>query len=174
MKGAELRLTCLPPIIEADSRVLILGTMPGAKSLEKQQYYANPGNQFWRIIYGLYDQMPSEYYAARLAFVKRHHIALWDVLKHCSREGSSDGKIRDIEVNDIGDLIAGHPQLKCLAFSSQKAHQLFDTYIKPRIEDFDQRPLAVVVLPSPSGQNARLNFKQKLQNWQILKEYLET
>ena len=165
-------LVCLPPIIDSNSRVLILGTMPGAMSLQKQQYYANPGNRFWNIIYGLFDLPLEKYYEARVNFVKTKGIGLWDVLAQCSRAGSSDSSIRDIVVNDFGGLLKNYPNVRCLAFSSRKAFQLFDKHVKLHSKEIEKRLIKLIVLPSPSGQFARMSYTEKLNAWRIIREYL--
>ena len=95
--------TSFAPIIDDKSKVLILGTMPGGKSLEKQQYYANPRNQFWKIIDNLFDETLPTDYEKKINFLKDKRIALWDVLKACSREGSLDANIK--KTGFIGILI---------------------------------------------------------------------
>jgi len=168
-----LRLTCLPAVINIDSRVLVLGTMPGAQSLQKRQYYGNPGNRFWRVLYGLWDLPPEADYTARIEFVKSKGIALWDVVKQCTRAGSSDSNIKDITVNDFGALLEKYPGVRCLAFSSQKASQLFQKYALPRLGGEEASALDFIVLPSPSGHNARVSFPQLLAAWQKIRDYLQ-
>jgi len=166
------RLTCIPPIIDDNSRVLILGTMPGVLSLQKQQYYANPGNLFWKIIYGLFNLLPEENYDARVAFIKKKGIAVWDVLKHCTREGSSDSNIMDIEVNEFSELLKRYDRIKCIAFSSQKASQLFFKFVVPDTEETVKQRVKFLSLPSPSGQNARMNLTGKIAAWKRITDYL--
>jgi len=83
------------PIADEKCKVLILGTMPGVMSLKKQQYYGYDRNAFWRIMYALFDLVPDDDYERRKHFVLEHHIAVWDVLMACEREGSSDSDIKN-------------------------------------------------------------------------------
>jgi len=83
-------VTSFEPIVDKNCKVLILGTMPGEISLQKQQYYANKQNQFWKIIYSLFNKDVEDDYEKRKIFLLDHHIAIWDVLKSCDREGSRD------------------------------------------------------------------------------------
>lgn len=82
-----------PPIIDADSRILILGTLPGDPSLKISQYYGNPGNQFWNILFAIYGQPDDLSYVSKLQFLREHGIALWDVIHRAKRDGSEDSKI---------------------------------------------------------------------------------
>ena len=78
------------PIVDEHSRILILGSMPGIKSLEQQEYYAHPQNRFWRLLALLLQEDVSQDYSAKQALLHKHHIALWDTLGYCEREGSLD------------------------------------------------------------------------------------
>ncbi len=167
-----IRLTCMSPIIDGNSRVLILGTMPGVQSLQKQKYYANPGNHFWKIVYGVFHSLPEQDYDNRVAFIKKQGLALWDVLKHCTREGSSDANIKDIEVNDFAELIGRYSRIGCIAFSSQKAAQLFYNFVMPDILQIVEHRVTILSLPSPSGQNAHISLESKITAWKKIIDYL--
>ena len=101
----------LEPVADAGSRVLLLGTMPSPKSREAGFYYAHPQNRFWRVLAALWGEETPAGTQERLAFARRHHIALWDVLRACSIEGADDGSIRQPEVNDLRQVLerAGTP-----------------------------------------------------------------
>jgi len=101
----------LLPIIEKSSRILILGTMPGEQSIAKQQYYGNPSNQFWKILFTIFNEDFSLSYEDRKALLSKHKIALWNVLASCQRQGSSDAKIIEEVPNDLDKFahsISGH------------------------------------------------------------------
>jgi methylated-DNA-[protein]-cysteine S-methyltransferase len=166
------RLTCMPPIIEENARVLILGTMPGEQSQQKQQYYANPGNHFWKIIYGIFDQSPGHDYADRVAFVIAKRIALWDVLENCTRRGSSDSNIKNVVINDVSGLITRYKEIRCIAFGSRKASELFFRYLRPLPDEIVKRQIKFLLLPSPSGRNARINPAGKIAAWKKITEYI--
>ena len=102
------RISSFPPIIDDASKILILGSIPGVKSLEKQQYYAHPQNAFWKIIFALFEEEFTENYAERIQVLKKHHIALWDVIDSCERKGSLDSEIRNEEANQIAELLDKH------------------------------------------------------------------
>lgn len=147
------------PIIFPDSEILILGTMPGEKSLELQQYYGNRGNQFWKLLFTLLEEPFSLDYAIRIALLKKYKIALWDVLQYCEREGSLDSNIKNEQFNDFITFYNENNQIKHILFSSKKAAVYYDKY-KNR-EDV----LSYDILPSPSGANATKTFAEKLEIW---------
>ena len=95
------RISSFLPIIDAQSEILILGSIPGVKSLEKQQYYGHPQNKFWKIIFELLNEEFTDDYTQRIATISKHHIALWDVIDSCERKGSLDSEIRNEEANQI-------------------------------------------------------------------------
>ncbi len=168
-----MRVSCLPPVIDRSSRVLILGTMPGIRSLQQKQYYANPANHFWQLIYHLFDLTLEAEYNDRIKLIKARGIGLWDVLSRCQREGSSDTAIRDFEINDFSSLLSKYRGIRCLAFSSRRALDIFKAKVLPWCPEIHARGITLLTLPSPSGQNARMNFAAKLKMWQTLNDFLE-
>ena len=153
------------PIIDDKSKVLILGTMPGGKSLEEQQYYANPRNQFWKIIDNIFDEPLPPDYEEKTDFLKDKGIALWDVLKACSREGSLDVNIKNEEINDFKTLFDNYPDIRCVAFNGTKAYDIFKKNIG---FDFQKD---FVKLPSTSPAHT-IKFEQKLKEWEKIRKYL--
>ena len=101
--------TAFPPIVDANSKVLLLGTMPGDRSLRLQQYYGHAGNHFWKLIYTLFGEPLEPEYEARKLFLLAHEIALWDVLESCTCEGSLDSNIKNEVVNDFAAFYEQHP-----------------------------------------------------------------
>ena len=115
----------LRPNIDKDCRALILGSMPGVKSLEAQQYYAHPQNRFWPMMAHLLgEELPSAY-EEKLAMLLRHHIALWDSIGSCEREGSLDSAIRDEQGNDFAALLQEYPGIRAIYFNGGKSAQAF-------------------------------------------------
>lgn len=151
-----------PAIVDADCTVLLLGTMPGDKSLSLQQYYGHAGNHFWKLIYSLFDQPVNPDYESRKAFLLAHGIALWDVLESCTCEGSLDSNIRNEVLNDFDTFYQQYPAIEHVFFDSKKAEQFYMKYVK-------QHPDKVYhLLPSPSRANASKTFEQKLSAWKEL------
>jgi len=148
------------PIATKTSSILILGTMPGEKSLELQQYYGNRGNHFWKIMFAMLNEPFTTDYSERVALIKKHDIALWDVLQFCEREGSLDSKIKNEAANDFEAFYKVYPNIKHVFFSSKNAAAYYDKYVGRR------EGLLYDVLPSPSGANATKSYVQKLEEWQ--------
>lgn len=150
-------------------RVLILGTMPGKMSLEKQQYYGHPQNAFWRIVGELLHIDPKADYATRVRQLADKNIALWDVLKFCVRESSLDTDIeRDSEVpNDIVQLLKTHSTIRRVCFNGAKAAQLYRRHILPQIPD-NFRAIEYSPLPSTSPAHAGMRYAEKLAAWRVI------
>ncbi len=155
------------PIIDDNSRVLILGTMPGPESLRKKQYYANSTNQFWKIIYRVLDESeePPSNYEKRIKFLKENGIALWDVLESCEREGANDSKIANGKPNDFKTPLRKSPNLRRFFFNGKKAEHCFKKYGCP--EDVD-----CIGLPSTSAANRRMTLDEKVGRWLVIKYFL--
>ena len=148
-----------PPIIDNNSTILILGTMPGEKSLELQQYYGNRGNQFWKILFTIFGREFTHDYNEKKKLLADYGIAVWDVLEYCEREGSLDSRIKNEVPNDFEGFYKKHPQVKHVFFSSKNAAAYYDKYVGRR-ED-----VAYEILPSPSGANASMPVLGKLEVW---------
>ena len=159
------RIKSFPPIIDGQSEVLILGSIPGAKSLEMQQYYAHPQNQFWKIISQLTEEKFTTDYSERLAILKKHHIALWDVIDSCERKGSLDSAIINEEANEIKELLIQHPNIKAIFCNGQKSHKNLQKILG---RDF---PVPVYLLPSTS-QLDTVGLDAKLEVWKSIKPFL--
>lgn len=152
-------------IVGSKPRVLILGTMPGAESLRKREYYAYRHNQFWKIIYAVFGGKTSDKYTDKVKYLKRNKIALWDVLGKCRRENSSsDSEIREEIPNKIPELLKAHPSIKRVFFNGRPAETFFKKHFKG---PFAQK---LRVLPSTSPANASYTFSEKLKRWKKVKE----
>ncbi len=114
--------TGLPPVVDEGTRILILGSLPSDQSIAAKQYYANPNNHFWSIVYAVFDRgSPHPQYAERLDFLRSVGVGLWDVLQSANRDGSSDSRIRGETPNDIGKLLAEHPHVEKVLANGAKA-----------------------------------------------------
>jgi hypoxanthine-DNA glycosylase len=153
-----------PPIATSKAHILILGTMPGEESLTRKEYYANPRNQFWRIMQELFGVPLSAPYAGRVASLQENRIALWDVLHSCERVGSLDSAIKNAVPNDFGALLASMPELKAIAFNGKKSAEWFERWVT-----VDTSGLRKLVLTSTSPA-AAMAFEKKLASWAVLKE----
>jgi hypoxanthine-DNA glycosylase len=148
----------LAPVISADTRLVILGSFPGAASLAAQQYYGHPRNNLWALLSALWDEdLVSLAYAQRLDALKRHRTGLWDVYRSCEREGSLDSAIRAPVPNDLARLKALAPQLRAVAHNGAESAR------SRRITE--QLGVDVHTLPSTSPANASWSFERKLAAW---------
>ncbi len=150
------------PIARQDARVLILGSLPGQKSIEEQRYYAHPRNAFWPIMGALFGINGS--YETRSVQITENSIALWDVLFASVRPGSLDADIQNDTalVNDFEAFLNRHSQVELIVFNGKKAEQLFLKLVPTEITA-QQRLLG---LPSTSPAYAAMPYAKKLQKWQ--------
>lgn len=163
-------LTSFAPVITPETRVLILGSMPGQRSLDQQQYYAHPRNLFWSIMQELFGVPRQTPYAERLAGLTAAGVGLWDVLMHCEREGSLDADIdRATEVpNDFPALFEQYPAIRALCFNGQKARAAFRRHVEPALPT----RIRLVTFPSTSPANAGLSLQAKLARWREIQSLL--
>ncbi len=162
-----------PPIAAPDARILILGSMPGKRSLEKHQYYAHPRNSFWPIICKLLSADADLNYKDRKNLLLTNKIAVWDVLKSCYRKGSLDTDIdhASIEPNDFTSFLSEQNQITSVFFNGAKAEQLFNKNVLNMLEE-DHIDLSYYKLPSTSPAHAAMTMQQKLLKWQIIKKFI--
>lgn len=156
------------PLVDDECRVLILGSMPGRRSLDMQEYYAHPQNRFWRLLALLLNEEMPLTYADKCALLLRHHIALWDTLGYCEREGSLDSDIKNEQPNAVCELLAEQPQIKAVFCNGGKAAAAFKRYFAKSLP----REIDVYYFSSTSPANARKRLENLAQEWQIFLQYL--
>ena len=162
MTSSAPLLIGLAPVLALDTRVLVLGSFPGAASLAAQQYYAHPRNQLWPILSALTgEDLTALAYEHRLPRLLAHGFGLWDVLQACQRQGSLDAAIRNSAANDFARLRMLCPALESVGFNGQAAGKF-----APQFAAAGYRTL---VLPSTSPAHASLTFAQKLAAWRALR-----
>lgn len=116
------RVRAFDPVADAETRVLILGSLPGVASLQAGRYYAHPRNGFWSLVAGAIGvDLPALDYPARLATLRAHGIGLWDVIADAERSGSLDSAIRNPAIRDLGALAATLPRLRAIVFNGGTA-----------------------------------------------------
>ncbi len=158
---------CFPPVARADTRLLVLGSLPGAVSLARQQYYAFPQNQFWRLMSRVIDRdLVPLTYEARLAALLDAHVGLWDTVAAATREGSLDADIRLHAASDLAYLVDTLPQLRAVAFNGVTSARIGRAQLDG-VEGID-----LIDLPSSSPAYASLTFDRKLATWLRLRAYL--
>lgn len=160
-----MQIFSFPPISDARAKVLILGSMPGIKSLSENQYYAHSGNQFWRIMFDLFDRIYSTEYAVRSKLIIDSKIALWDVLQACVRKTSSDNDILQEMPNDFKDFFNNHSKIKAIFFNGKNAEEYFRNYVH-------NVNLPSFILPSTSSANTWKSYNEKLNEWRIILRWL--
>lgn len=156
---------CFPPVVDANTRVLILGSLPGEMSLAQQQYYGNPKNRFWNLVGDAIGTDLIELdYAARLRALLYNHIGLWDVVAEARRMGSLDSRIRDHASNDLVALIDTLPNLHSIAFNGGTAAKLGTKALGERTDQY-----RLLRLPSSSPAHASVPYVEKLLAWKQIK-----
>ena len=177
---AAPRLVGLPPLVDAHTRVLVLGSFPGVASLRAQQYYGHPRNQFWPVMAHVFQAFlassacfvskdcyqNNEYdvprdYAQRCAWLLAHSVGLWDVYAACQRPGSLDADIRAAEPNDLSALLTQCPQLRLVAHNGGESGK----HARHTRALFGPSGVAVVQLPSTSPANASCSLERKKAAW---------
>ena len=165
--GKSVKKYSFPPISQPDARILILGTMPGDRSLSMNQYYGHGGNQFWKIMFACFNKTFLENYSGKVDLLLKHKIALWDVLQHCERDGSSDNKIGNEIPNDFTNFFTKHKDITVVLFNGNKAADFYIRYIGY------QEGITFEVLPSTSPANTWSTKDAKLQSWKnAISKYL--
>lgn len=153
----------LPAIINEKTTVLILGSMPGKISLEKQQYYGNERNHFWKIIAQLLNEDLPVSYEERIELLKSYNIGVWDVIQSCERQGSLDSAIKKEIPNHFEEVLNKYHQIELIVFNGGKAYTTFKKYFN--MEQWPQ--IRFVKMPSTSpvpGRNVK-SFDEKVECW---------
>lgn len=163
------RLYSFPPIAGPTAKILILGSMPGQASLDANQYYAHPRNLFWKLMAEMLGFQPTQPYDEKAAHLIKAHVAVWDVLQSCQRQGSLDVHIRHEEPNDFPSFLKTHPHIQAIFFNGDKAATSFKRFVQPQLQGSE---LALIRLPSTSPANASQNYEMKRDAWRQIMEYL--
>jgi double-stranded uracil-DNA glycosylase len=150
----------LAPVANVNTEILILGSFPSELSLKTKQYYANPKNQFWRLLALVLRQPLQEMeYVAKLDELRRFHIGLWDVYERCERKGSLDAAITYYELNKFSQLREASPDIRLVCFNGKTSA----THVK----ELTMLGLNTITLPSSSPANT-LSLEKKLEIWNIV------
>jgi TDG/mug DNA glycosylase family protein len=134
-------------------------------SLRQQQYYANPQNQFWRIVFDVFGQPLPAAYEERVSYLGRWGISLWDVLAYCEREGSSDSAIRAEAPNNFPDFFMQNPHIKHVFFNGAKARDVWRKHVRY----VAGKEISFHTMPSTSPANTQ-SFADKVEQWKIIRE----
>ena len=150
------------PIINKNSQILILGSLPSDKSIALNEYYGNKTNQFWNIISLIFENKKIEFknYNEKIDFLNKHHIALWDTYCSANRKGSLDSDIKNGEFNNIKELLNEYPIIKKILVNGRKSEIAFQKYIKTVNLDCNYK-----YVPSSSSANTSLSLFEKVEYW---------
>lgn len=163
---AEPRKSSFAPFVAPDTRLLVLGTLPGEESLRAQRYYAHPRNLFWHLIgKAIGREIEPLEYEQRVAALREAKVGLWDTIASARRAGSLDTAIRAIEHNPLAELVAGLPELRAVAFNGAKATQIGTRLLAGSGAE-------LVALPSSSPAHAAMPVAEKERLWQGLSKFL--
>ena len=149
------------PLYDENSETLILGSFPSVKSREGMFFYNHPQNRFWKVISAVLELPTPETIEQKKIFLNSNKIALWDVIQSCDIINSSDSSIKNIEVNDINEILR-NSNVKAVFTNGNKAYQLYVRY-------FDKNAIS---LPSTSPANAAFSLNQLIIEWSVIKDYL--
>ena len=149
------------PVYDADSEVLILGTLPSVKSRENHFYYGHKQNRFWKVMANLCGEPVPETIEEKKAMLLAHHIAIWDVIQSCDIKGSSDSSIKNVTPTDLNQIL-NHCRIRQIYANGNKAGALYKKY---------QQPLTgreILVLPSTSPANAAWSLERLYEKWSVI------
>lgn len=158
---------CFDPVLAPNTRLLILGSLPGEASLSAGQYYAHPRNQFWDLLGSTFDlDLRALAYQQRLLALQEHGIGLWDIVAKAQRQGSLDSNLREVEHNQFDRLLTVAPALKVIACNGteswRRTQRLYGTWL-------EAHTIRLIQLPSSSPAYT-MPFSEKLRAWLILRD----
>lgn len=149
-----------PIYINKDSKVLFLGSFPSVKSREQNFYYGHPQNRFFKVLGKIFDEDVHNDVLSKKSFLKKHHIALYDVIEECDIDGSKDSSIKNVTPIDLKSILKEYPNIKLIGVNGKKASSLFKKYLKK-----DCSGVSIYYLPPTSPANAKTSLEE------LIKEY---
>lgn len=152
----------LSPVTGPKPSLLILGSFPSVMSLERGEYYGNPKNRFWTVMEELFLIPAPLPYPERSLHLTLAGVALWDVVRGCTREGSADSRIRNPVPNDIAGFVRAHPSIRLVALNGSTAGRLYHRFA-------EVPGMPSVTLPSTSPANAAVTFAEKVRQWEVVR-----
>ena len=164
MNKIENNIQSFRPVINNNSELIILGTIPGKISLGKQEYYGNKRNHFWKIISAILNEKFPNNYENKKSLLLKNKIALWDVIADCERQGSLDSNIKEENVNDFISLLKNYPRITKIFFNGKKAYTSFRKNV-----GFSNPSIEYIGLPSTSPANT-IGINEKIKLWRKIVE----
>ena len=155
----------IPPLFDASSRILILGSFPSVKSREGLFFYHHPQNRFWKVLAGVLAEPVPGSIEEKKIFLLKHRIALWDVIASCTIEGSSDSTIKNVVPNDLSGILSA-ADISRIFCNGGASFQYYKKYQEPRTGR------AAVRLPSTSPANAAWSLDRLIREWAAIRDSL--
>ncbi|MBR1703672.1 MAG: DNA-deoxyinosine glycosylase [Lachnospiraceae bacterium] len=152
----------IAPVYDEHSKILILGSFPSVKSREVMFFYGHPQNRFWRVVAAVFEDIFPETVEERRAFLLRHGIAVWDVIRSCDITGSSDASIKNVVPNDLREILEAAP-IRAIYVNGKTAEKMYRKYT----EALTGRE--AVVLPSTSPANAAWSLERLVEAWGVIR-----
>lgn len=151
----------IEPVFDENSKILVLGSFPSVKSREANFFYGHPRNRFWKVVSSVIGEESPATTEEKKAFLLRNNIAVWDVIKSCDIEGSSDSSIKNVTPNNL-NVILEKADIKQIFANGNTAYKLFLKY---------NSGMDAVKLPSTSPANAAFNLERLVESWSVLKKF---
>ena len=148
----------IAPIYDEDSKILILGSFPSVKSREEGFFYGHPQNRFWKVVAKVFDENTPQTIEEKKAFLLKNHVAVWDVIRSCDIEGSSDSSIKNVVANDLNEILKV-ADIKEIYVNGKTALKYFEKYTEPQLGK------SAKCLPSTSPANAAWNIERLIEVW---------
>ena len=155
----------IPPVYDANSRILVLGSFPSVKSREQQFFYGHKQNRFWKVLAGVLEEPVPGSIEEKKIFLLKHRIALWDVIASCTIEGSSDSTIKNVVPNDLSGILSA-ADISRIFCNGGASFQYYKKYQEPRTGR------AAVRLPSTSPANAAWSLDRLIREWAAIRDSL--
>ena len=162
MEGYLCQTHPIPPLYDAYSRILILGSFPSVKSREQGFFYGHPQNRFWKVVAAIYEEETPQTIEEKRAFLLRNHIALWDVIGSCEIIGSSDASIRNVKPNDLSEILRAAP-IRQIYVNGKTAEKMYKRYTLPK------SGREAICLPSTSPANAAWSVERLVESWCVIR-----
>lgn len=153
----------IPPIFDKESKILILGSLPSFKSREEKFYYAHPKNRFWKILAITFDKEIPKTIEDKKNLLRKHHVALWDVISSCEIKGSSDSSIKNVIPNDL-NIILKKCKIAKIFTLGKTATNLYKKYCYPKTN------IESIYLPSTSPANCAIKDDKLIKEFKKIRD----
>ena len=153
----------IPPVYDANSKILILGSFPSVKSREQGFFYGHPQNRFWKVLASVFGAKIPDTVAEKREFLLKHGVAVWDVIGECDIVGSSDLSIKNVKSNDIS-VILKSAKIDKIFLNGKTAEKYYKKYLEKSVG------IAAICLPSTSPANAICSLEKLIDAWKIIKD----